>query len=112
MGNRETTYLAVKPKKDVTHLRIDVYYALGGINYFTYKQEARGYYLSVSPVGRSQQGGVTMESCVAFSGVKKLILPVNRQSAKRLEEAKRLAAEAQPELISHVLAQNGLELAV
>ena len=108
---RNTTFLPVVRSGDVTHLRVEVYYALGGYNLFTYKQEPRGYYLSVSPVGRSERGNIVMESYRAFSGVKKLILPVNRQSAKRMQEALRLAEEAKAELIAHVLRSNGLELA-
>lgn len=111
MANRETSYIPLKQKHDVTHLRVEVYYSLGGYNLFTYKQEPRGYYLSVSPAGRSERGGVVMESYRAFSGTKKLILPVTRQSAKRMEEALRLAEESKEELIAHVLQDNGLQLA-
>lgn len=109
--SRNTTFLPVVKKGDVTHLRVEVYYSLGGYNLFTYKQEPRGYYLSVSPVGRSERGGVVMESYQAFSGTKQLILPVNRQSGKRMEEALRLAEELKETLIAHVLQDNDLRLA-
>ena len=60
--------------KGVNALRCELYYSLGGFNYFTYKNEARGYYLSVSPVEKSEH----MESYVGFSGVKKCLLEVTR----------------------------------
>lgn len=109
--SRTTTFLPVVKKGDVTHLRVEVYYSLGGYNLFTYKQEPRGYYLSVSPVGRSERGGVVMESYRAFSGTKQLILPVNRQSPKRMTEALELAEQHKPRLIEYVLQKEGLDLA-
>lgn len=71
-----------------THLKTEVYYSLGGVNYFTYKNEPRGYYVSVSPVTREAKNGVSMESYAAFSGVKKLIVPATRQTKKKEQEAK------------------------
>lgn len=108
---RQTTYLAVQPKKHITHLRVDVYYALGGYNNFTGKQEGRGFYLSVSPVGCSKGNGFVSETYGAFSGVKQLILPVSRYSDKRMTEAVRLAGELQPQLVAHVLEKQELVLA-
>lgn len=107
---RSITYLPVKPKRDVTHLRVEVYYALGGYNPFTAKEEGRGYYLSVSPVGRSERGGVTTECYLAFSGRKRLLLPVNRKSPKRYETALQLAQESRRQLIDFVCQEQGLEL--
>lgn len=108
--SRMTTFLPVVKKGDVTHLRVEVYYSLGGYNLFTYKQEPRGYYLSVSPVGRSERGSVVMESYRAFSGTKQLILPVNRKSPKRYETALQLAQESRRKLIDIVCQEQGLEL--
>lgn len=108
---RHTTFLPVVKSGDVTHLRVEVYYSLGGYNLFTYKQEPRGYYLSVTPVGRSERGNVVMESYCAFTGIKKLILPVNRQSPKRMAEAIALSEQHKPQLIEYVLQKQGLELA-
>ena len=33
-----------------THIKVEVFYAKGGINYFTGTSERRGIYLSISPV--------------------------------------------------------------
>ena len=68
-------------------LRCELYYSLGGYNFFTYKNEPRGYYVSVTPVEREQRNGYTMESVALFSGVKVLVCEVNRKSKKAEEEA-------------------------
>lgn len=101
------TYLKLKDNElKATHLKIETYYSLGGMNYFTYKIEERGYYLSVVPVER----GNGMEGFVAFSGIKQLILPVKRQSKKAEEESEKLYKDYLDQLVNHVLEKNGLEL--
>jgi hypothetical protein len=54
-------------------LKIELYYK---------KENERGYYISVSPVKREFQGNLIIETYTAYSGYKKLILPVKRQSDK------------------------------
>lgn len=101
-------YLAVKENPEhTTHLKIEVYYHLGGMNYFTYKEEKRGYYLSVSPV--EKHGG--MESYVGFSGIKQLVKGVARKSAKAEAEAEKIASEQVENLIAMVCGKHGLVLA-
>jgi hypothetical protein len=65
-------------------LKIELYYKKDG---------ERGYYLSVSPVKREFQGNIVIESYTAFSGYKKLILPVKRQSDKGYDLALSEATE-------------------
>lgn len=104
-------YIKVKenPAK-VTHLKIELYYDLGGMNYFTGRAENRGYYLSVSPVTRgTSAGGFSSESYTAFTGIKQNIKQVTRKSAKA--EAEKLAADAMDNLIDYVCRKNGLEIA-
>lgn len=101
-------YYKVKENdKRVTDLKVEVYYSLGGMNYFTYRQEGRGYYLSVTPVER----GNGFEGFMAFSGIKKLLREVKRKSAKAEAEAESMVEQEKQELIDYVLRQNGLELA-
>ena len=101
------TYLKLKENnQNATHLKIETYYSLGGMNYFTYKNEQRGYYLSVVPVER----GNGMEGFIAFSGTKMLMLPVKRQSKKAEEEAEKLYETYLESLVNHVLEENNLEL--
>lgn len=69
-------------------LKCELYYSLGGMNYFTYKTEARGYYVSVSPVEhRTTDYGVTMESYAAFSGWKKCVVECARKGKKAEAQA-------------------------
>ncbi len=106
-------YIEVKenPAK-VTHLRIELYYSLGGMNYFTGRAENRGYYLSVTPVERrTNDGGYTSESCTAFSGIKQNVKEVTRKSKKAEIEAEKLATDVVNNLIDYVLRNNGLEIA-
>ena len=70
-----------------THLRIDLYYDLGGYNVFTYKTDPRGYYASFLPVKREVHTHYTSESFVGFSGFKVLLKEVTRQSKKARTEA-------------------------
>lgn len=106
-------YLEVKENNQkVTHIKLEVYYSLGGMNYFTYKQERRGYYASVTPVERSNSYGCIMEGTVAFSGIKQLVKEVPRKSAKAEAEAERIAESVLPILLEHILRKNGLELSV
>ena len=80
-------YYKVNNNSHVTHLKAEIYYSLGGMNYFTYKTESRGYYMSISPVARSDRHGCVMESYAAFTGLKQCVLPVQRKSQKKMEEA-------------------------
>ena len=92
--------------KGVNALRCELYYSLGGINYFTYKNEARGYYLSVSPVERSEH----MESYVGLSGVKKCLLEVTRQSKKAEATAESMVNEHLAHLINAVCIEQNIDL--
>lgn len=103
-------YLPIVETPDANHLKIEVRYQLGGVNYATYRNEARGYYLSVTPVNRYISSGLPCESFVCFTGVKKLILPCSRRSEKKMEQAVGLAQEQKAELIKHVLQENSLQL--
>lgn len=69
---------------ETTHLKVELYYSLGGYNYFTSKSETRGYVISVSPVERHSG----LESYIGFTGKKYCLVPVQRQSKKAKEEAK------------------------
>lgn len=104
-------YLELERNNSATHMKVELYYSLGGYNYFTGRQEERGYYLSVSPVKREQRGGCMLESYAAFSGLKFLMNPVKRRSAKQEAEAERIAAERMDALVRVVLDKNGLRLA-
>lgn len=101
----------IATKKENVFLKVEVYYNLGGMNYFTYKVEPRGYYLSVTPIERVNRGGYITETCAAFSGYKVLLKEVKRKSKKAETEAEQIAAERMDPIIDRVLIEQGLELA-
>lgn len=105
-------YIKVKENKaKTTHLKIRLFYTLGGMNYGTYQIENRGYYLSVIPVEYKEHNGHFTECYTAFLGVKQLIKEVTRQSKKSEEEAEKIAKTVENKLIDYVCRENGLELA-
>lgn len=66
-----------------THLKVEVYYSIGGMNYFSCRNEARGIYISVTPVSRTLfDGKHWSESYRAFTGTKQLVKHMNRFSQK------------------------------
>lgn len=101
-------YIAIENTNDVNALRVELYYSLGGTNYFTGAAESRGYYLSVTPVYRSHGNGYTMESYTAFTGIKQLVKPVTRKSAKAEQAAVALAADIEKQLVNYVIAKNNI----
>lgn len=110
-------YIAVNENdKKVTHIKCEVDYSLGGINYFTYKQEPRGYYVHVSPVERKVEdyGGrrIVSEGFMMFSGVKQLVKEVSRKSAKAEAEAEKIAETVFPTLVAYICEKEGLSLAL
>lgn len=84
-------------------LKITVYYAKGGVNYFTGKAEKRGYWLSVTPVEIRQGVGYQSESYMAFSGYKQFLLEVGRQSNKAYNQAVELAKQFEGSMKERVI---------
>lgn len=100
-------YIELKEKtRNATHLKIEVYYNKGGMNYFTYKDEKRGYYIAVSPVEKSGN----LESFIAFSGIKQLITEVKRQSEKAYLQAISEGEKLEKNLIDYVCTKNNIEV--
>lgn len=108
MSDRRTELIEVK-EGQATHLKIEIYYSLGGWNYFTGEKERRGLYLSVSPVSREKVGNGYAESYSAFSGTKIFLKEMKRFSQKTLDTFE-VDPEMQQMLIDHVVASNGLTI--
>jgi hypothetical protein len=64
-------------------VRVEVSHAAGGINYFNYKTERRGFYLHVTPVS-VREGSTSFTIGGATSGLKYFIEATARFNAKRL----------------------------
>ena len=100
-------YVKIEETKNVNYIKIELSYNLGGKNVWTGEEEARGYYIFLTPVKRDG----CCESFEAFSGVKKLIKPVKRQSAKAQAEAEEAAALEEAVMLDYVCSKNRLKLA-
>ena len=75
-------------EKDGYHLKVQVDYEKGGMNYFSGQESRRGYYLYVYPVQiETVDGRVVVESFTMFNGEKKLLMEVGRKSQKSYEKA-------------------------
>ena len=107
-GNTVYKKYIVAKGEGVNRLKVECYYDLGGMNYWNYKNEPRGYYVSVTPVEVADRDGWRSESYVMFSGVKKLVKEVARKSAKAAEQAKILAEQAEQELVDYVCAKGDI----
>jgi hypothetical protein len=117
MAKRSITILelaASNADDSVNTIKVQVRYEMGGINYFTYRPSARGFYVSVMPVKIEHRDGFTSESFTAFSGTKSLLMEANRFSDKKLNEA---AEQGHPDnnaivraMIAKVISENGLTL--
>jgi hypothetical protein len=97
-------------------IEVEVKYDLGGMNYFTGTSEARGYYVSCTPVKHTSHNGVTWKSMGAFTGTKAMLEPAKRFDAKKLGV---IAAQVQSfkdwhilykKVLAHVLEKNKLVL--
>lgn len=87
-------------------LKTVTYYHKGGMNYFTSRNEPRGYYLSVSPVQVERRAdGIVIESFAAFSGIKYLLIECKRKSNKIEEQAEQLAISKMFDLEQFVINQ-------
>jgi len=73
-------------------------------NWATSQRKEIGYQVTVIPVERSADGRV--ESFTAFSGFNATLLPVNRQSSKRLAEAIKILSERKDEFLKYINEKN------
>lgn len=112
MRSKNTVLEKVLPTtKPGMFIEVTVGYDIGGMNYFAGVSMARGYYLSVGPVGRSvTESGHVIRSYRAFSAPTVLLIECKRKSPKVAEQAVELAKTREAELIARVLEKNGLTL--
>ena len=69
-------------EKDGQTYKISLGYELGGINWANGQTNSRGYYIYCQPVTIEHRDGYTTESMMLFSGLKKCLAQVERQSKK------------------------------
>ncbi len=66
-------------------LQLEIYYSLGGINYFTYEKEPRGFYLSIKSVKIEQKDGYRSVTSLPFNNYKMFVKETKRFSRKTME---------------------------
>lgn len=92
---------------DNKFLKSEVYYNKGGINYFTYKTDPRGYWVSVTIVEREvRENGVSIESFSLFgSGYREFLFEVKKQSKKAYDTAVSMSPEVIKKIEDRLLAE-------
>ena len=113
-GTKRYIPLADNEHKE-THIEVEVGYQLGGLNYWNYENESRGYYLYATPCALSTHqfdNGKEWQSIstTVGRGFKWLLKEVSRQSKKAEAEAIAIANEAMDWLIAKVCERYGLTL--
>lgn len=81
-------YVKLKNKIDrFDTVEITIDYNLGGLNYFNYKEEKRGYYIHFTPCLVTHDKYGTMKETEIFHkrSFKCCIMPVERKSKKKLQ---------------------------
>lgn len=86
-------------------IEIKLYYHIGGMNYFSGETLRRGYYVSVTPIEKTNK----MRCFQSFSGSATLIKPAKRFSQKELDS---LAVDRETirALLEHVRDKNKLDI--
>jgi len=69
-----------------THMKIEVFYCAGGINYGTYKKDPQGICLRLLPVSLRFTETMRIESFGGFTGQSYLLEELSRKSAKKLAQ--------------------------
>lgn len=92
--------------KDVNKLDVDIHYEKGGWSYMTGRESQRGYYFSVTPY---EVDGM-WRSYRAFSGSKTCVLPCERQSKKRFEQASAMLDDLIADYLPSWLEENGITI--
>lgn len=90
---KEHIYIITKNPEGDKHsnvLTVEIYYSLGGMNYFSYRSEPRGYYFSVTPENR--RNGIVSFS-TSNSGAKQCFMEVKRHTKKNEAAASEMWGE-------------------
>lgn len=97
--------------RNIDALEVCAYYSLGGANMSSYRNEPRGYYISVTPVKYIACSTGRIIESHPLDGIKKCFIECNRQSAKKAQTAISAKREDYQDLINYVLNKTNLELA-
>jgi hypothetical protein len=103
MKHERKHYIEIKDNPKATHLKVSLYYSLGGANYFTGTNERRGIWLSVSPVTKDD----VSESYTAFTGVKECLKEMARFNQNTFNYFS-IPETNLERMIDHVCEKNGI----
>lgn len=98
---------------EINRVEVSIYYSKGGMNYWTYRVEPRGYYFSIGADKRTVRNGIeTIQFSFeqAMKGIKDCILPCERQSKKRYESAKSQIDMLTDRFLMDWCARNGITI--
>lgn len=84
----------------------EIYYSKGGMNYFTDRDEKRGYYFSIAPEERNDG----FRTYTGFSGTKTCILEVTRKSKSAYEKAKAMLDNYENKYLKNFCNEKGYRL--
>lgn len=97
--------IPVEGNTSCTHIDVELYYSKGGMNYFSGSSEARGLYLSATPLEK----GDRFVKFSAWSGIKMHVKEMKMFSQKALDSFTPSQHDID-RLINHVLEKNGLRI--
>ena len=95
----KNTYNLTKPLEnvvdDLDEVRVSLYHTTGGINYYSYKNEKAGWYLSFSPVHVERSDAFESQRTILFHerAFKMFCNESKRFSAQRLEKLSKILDE-------------------
>jgi len=99
----------IDTKKPNLKIRISLSFNKDTIHWATNNPKKKGYQVVVTPTEVVDKGDYKVETTSAFSGFYEVILPVERQSKKRLETAINLIKENKDRYIEY-FKQKGIEI--
>lgn len=91
-----------KPIDGFPQVQIEIRYSLGGINYFNYKEQKRGYYFHVNPCKRKEYGNGIYSTEIQLwhdKAFKVCIKETSRKSEKTLNKLKEILNTNKEEIL-------------
>ena len=91
-----------KPIDNFPEIQVEIRYSLGGINYFDYHPEKRGYYFHVNPCKRKEYGNGLVSTEIQpmhDRAFKVCIKETNRKSEKTLNKLRDLLSKNKEEIL-------------
>ena len=103
-------YIPIPETEYCNCMQVEIYYTLGGYNVWNYKVDPRGFYLSITPMKHEVKNGYVSETYSAYTGLRQILLRVERRSKRAETIAVNEAAKILTPLIRQVCDKNNLPL--